>query len=817
MTRPTHLSTHTGMPTTLGRFELRRLLGRGAQAGVWLAHDPRLQRDVALKLLHVHSSDGQAPVDATHPWLQEARSLGRLVHPHIVTLYEADVFDGRPGLVLEYVNGPTLAQRLQQHGPLPALEAAALVADVLDALQHAHDSGVVHRDLKPSNLLWTPGNQVKVTDFGIATRLRSAAAGASAAPAGLEGTPGYLAPETARGEPPHPSNDVFAAGLVLAELLLGQPLLAEPDPYRAVYRVAHEDLALPHHPKHPVDPGLRAVVQRALARDPAQRYRSAADMALALRNWLTATQSQSGGGGPASHAETGHATLEFLLRRMRRTSDFPAMSQQILRVQRLASSETENLNSLTNEILKDVALTNKLLRLVNSAHYQHVGGGHINTVSRAVGLIGFAGIRNMAMSLVLLDHMDNKAHATQLKAEFLRALLAADLATALGPRTRDSEEVFIGALFQGLGRLLSEFYFPDEAQQVRATVATGKATEEQAATAVLGLGYQALGQGVGKAWGLPASMLKLMRHPETSPPLRPPTDATEHMHWLAVAGNELADVFLKPSVAEHPALLRQVAARLAPCLGCSAGHIEQVTQAAREQLALTADAIGLRVPDQSPAAALTARTPRAAAPPADSLSALSLTQSVPITAASGVAPNTTQVDAAAVLATGIQDITNALVDTEQFQLNDVLRMILETMLRAMGLRQALICLREGNTPWLTGRLGLGPEAAAATRRFKVGLQEPHNLFTVVCNKGLDTLIHDASTPSVHKSLPLWYRQHLNAATFVLLPLQLKGVCIGLLYADKSEPNSIALDDKSLALLKTLRNQALMALRQAKAN
>ena len=114
------------------------------------------------------------------------------------------------------------------------------------------------------------------------------------------------------------------------------------------------------------------------------------------------------------------ATLADLLRRMRHQTDFPAMSESIVRVQTLANSETESLNGLTNEILKDVALTQKLLRLVNTAQFAHAGGGSISTVSRAVSLIGFVGIRNIAMSLVLLEHMQNKAHANLLKAEELK-------------------------------------------------------------------------------------------------------------------------------------------------------------------------------------------------------------------------------------------------------------------------------------------------------------------------------------------------------------------------------------------------------------
>jgi HD-like signal output (HDOD) protein len=608
--------------------------------------------------------------------------------------------------------------------------------------------------------------------------------------------------------------------------------VAEKEAFRAIYRLAHEDLVMPSDPAHPVDDALRALVQRALARDASLRWASAADMASALREWASAAQ-----GDGQSNTDSGHnATLEFLLRRMRRTTDFPAMSAQIVKVQSLASSDSESLNSLTSEILKDVALTNKLLRIVNSAHFSHVGGGHINTVSRAVSLIGFAGIRNVAMSLVLLDHMENKAHATQLKGEFLRALLAGALAADLGPGTREGEEVFIGALLQNLGRMLTEFYLPDEAAQIRQAMAApvgprGAAapTEEQASQSVLGITYEALGQGVGKTWGLPDSMLKLMRKPAGPPPSARPGDTQTRLHWITVAANALADTFLHAPDKDPAAQLRKVATHYAVCLGQSSDSIEKAALSARDKLSETAAAIGLTVPAHSPAAKLlrpSGATPGGLATATDPGGVHELqatTRASDRLAAAGHTPNHPAADdeasrqaradqASAMLATGIQDITNAMVDT--FKLNDVLRMILETMYRAMGFRQVLFCLKDGQSGVLLGRFGLGDNASESARHFKVVLNEPNNLLAMVCNKGVDTLIHDASASKVHHNLPPWFHQHIRAQSFMLLPLQLKGTPLGLIYADQATADSIALDDKGLSLLKTLRNQAVMAFRQS---
>ena len=817
------LPSSNGTPSKLGRFELKRLLGRGAQAAVWLAHDPLLQREVALKLLHV--PDGTDIHPEAEQWLQEARNLSRLTHPHIATLFEAGIYDKRPGLVLEYVAGESLAQRLKSTGAMPPEQAVNTAIEVLGALEAAHRLGVVHRDLKPGNILIEPGGHVKVTDFGLAVQTGAGATQLPAAAApGVVGTPGYLSPESARGEPPHPVSDVFSAGLVLADMLLGKPLVAEADPYRAIYRAAHEDLRLPLDTAHPLDDNLRALVNRSLARDPDLRFPTAADMAEALTRWI-----ESPGEDALAHAgdAPGNATLDFLMRRMRRTSDFPAMSEQILRVQTLASSENESINGLTNEILKDVALTNKVLRIVNSAHFSHVGAGHINTVSRAVSLIGFSGVRNVATSLVLMDHMENKAHANQLKTEFARALLAATLAADLRPpNLREGEELFIGALFQNLGRMLAEFYLPEEARQVRQAMGgPHRPDEDAAARMVLGITYEALGQGVGKAWGLPDTLLRLMRKVATVPPSRTPTDTLERMHWTTGAANDLANVFLHTPDDQLTGNLRKTAARYAAVLGMPTDQIEKLSLAARRKLATTANAIGLKVGPTSPANRLLvnpAPEPTPADPGVPGATALTATatpayrtpQDAAQAAKAPAQPSVASVneDTDAMLAQGIQDVSNALV-ADQVNLNDVLRMILESMYRAMSFRMVLLCLKDPRTGLLQGRIGLGEGSAEAARQFRVDLGEPRNLFTLVSNKGADTLIHQAADIKVVQNLPLWYQQHIHAGSFLLLPLQSKGSAFGLIYADKTNADSIVLDDKGLSLLKTLRNQAVMAFRQ----
>lgn len=805
------------MPATLGRFELKRLLGQGAQAKVWLAFDPRLEREVAIKLMKPMRG---ADASVLSQWLAEARSVSRLTHPNIVPVFEADVQDQQPYLVFEYVAGQTLTQLLAEQGAQSATQAVTLMVDVLGALVAAHATGVVHRDLKPSNVLVDAVGRARVMDFGIAQRVN---AGNTATSATVAGTPAYMAPEAARGAPVSPTMDVYSAGLMLAELLWGKPLQPDTDAYRAIYRAAFEPLQLPAALLSGLDDGLRAVVLRALHPDAAQRYPTSDVFLGALQAWQ-ARQSQLA--TPSDTASgSSNSTLEFLLRRMRNKTDFPALSESVMRIQSMASSDKESISSVTNEILKDVALTNKLLRLVNSAHYAR--GSSIGTVSRAVSLVGFNGIRNMALSLVLLEHMQDKANAHLLKEEFLRGLMAGAIASELASTSAEGEEAFIGALFQNLGRMLSQFYFSEEAASIRALVAAPReaASEEAASTRVLGMSFEALGMGVARAWGLPESIQRCMQVPAGEPPSRMPTETPSRLRWTARAANDMADAMLHADPEEVDARLNKAAKRFGKTLGLSVAQVQTATVAARKKLVELADAMDLRVKDNSPVAHLLKDTEARgtthveyAQRDHDALATTEL-QATHVETASPLSGDKKLVrlsstEVAQTLAAGIQDITNAMV--EDFKLSDVLRMILEAMFRALDFHRIIFCMRDPKTDTLTGRFGLGPGVEGVVKSFSVplsGVAVP-DLFATICVKGADTLISDASDPRLAPRLPDWYRKSFNAPTFLILPLLIKGKPFGLIYADKAEIGGLKVDEKELALLRTLRNQAIMAFKQS---
>lgn len=526
-----------------------------------------------------------------------------------------------------------------------------------------------------------------------------------------------------------------------------------------------------------------------------------------------------------SEIDDAELTLEYLLRRMRFKSDFPALSASVSRVQALSDSETDSMQSLCDEVLQDVALTQKLLRVVNTAHFRRAGSDPISTVSRAVALIGVGGVRNLALSLMLLDHMEDKAHAQQLKVEFLRTVMAGTLASELSRGAKEAEDAYLGALFRNLGRLLVSFYLPDDAEQIRAlcegTDEEQPITEQQAAQKVLGVSLDKLADRVGEMWGLPEGLRACMAHPDRDVPKMSLAARPERVWWLASLANDTADSMLKAEPADLGDILTGLTKTYARALDLTPHALQDAASHARKRLTELTQALNMSVPAQSPADKLLDRyyvdAPNAGQTDGPSARDLGLTTENGALTADMPLP---EQDTANVLTNGIQDITNTLL--EPFKLNDVLHMILETMLRAMDCRRVIFCMRDAKSGHLLGRLGIGEGVDIVKTAFKIPLAVPPggtpDLFTVVCLKNADMLIADASAPSIVGRLPAWFRDHVQAPTFLMLPLVMKrkghaDMVLGMIYADKGKANTLQLNEKELSLLRTLRNQAVMAFKQ----
>ncbi|MDD3675747.1 serine/threonine protein kinase [Thauera propionica] len=786
------------MTSKIGRFEIRRELGRGAQSIVYLAWDPQLEREVAVKTLHFSATEKRDNAAL----LAEARAVSRLRHPGIVPVFEAGEEDSDVYLVFEYVPGDNLGTHIQQRGALPAADAARLCIDILTALSTAHAEGIVHRDLKPSNVLIDVDGTPRVMDFGIAQRIDADTAGTK-----LSGTPGYMAPEYIRSRQVAPSNDVFAAGVLLVEMITGRRVMRERDPQRALQSAATVPVTLPKDAPE-VDEALAAIALRAAALDPAARFQSAEDFRIALEAWLNPKD--------ATTTPSGSGAVDFLLRRMRHRGDFPALSESVAAINRIASSDAENIDTLSNLVLRDFSLTNKLLRLVNSVHYRPASG-RISTVSRALVVLGFDTVRNIAITVLLFEHLQNKSHAAQLREEFLRACLAGLFARDLAKHmnTRDLEQAYICSVFHNLGRLLCQYYFPEESEDIRRVMTQHGYREDVAAQRVLGVSFEELGIGLARSWGFPPVILESMRKLPASPVRRPATPE-DRLRTLSAVANEYCDAVAHLSPAERDKAMKAIASRFADAVPVELKAVREVMQGAVQEIENFAQIIKLNLRQTRIGRNLatfdseeTLIHPHTTTETQMPSGAVLEQKSVAEAALAGEKP----ADSQAVLSSGIQDISNTLV--EDFKLNDVLRIILETMYRAMGFKRVLLCVRDARSNDMTGRFGFGPGANELARHLRFSLSaHPDNVFNVATAKGVDILIEDIDEAKIAPRIPDWYRRSVPSRTFVLFPLMIKGRPVAMIYADKDDAGEIEISEQELALLRTLRNQAVLAIKQA---
>jgi hypothetical protein len=284
------------------RYRLDSVLGRGGVATVWRGWDLRLERAVAVKVLDRTGLDGD-PSAATR-FDREARTLARLAHPNIVTVYDFGAQDGVAYLVMELIEGRSLAALLAD-GPLPVAQAAAIAAQVCDALGAAHRAGVIHRDVKPANILIPSGGGVKVCDFGIA-RLQYAAGQATLTAVDTAiGTSDYMAPEQAAGDPVDARTDLYALGCVLYAMLAGSPPFAGDGPISVVYQHLHRAPVPVRSLRGDVPPDLDNLVGQLLAKSPADRPADAAQVRTRLTGWAVQPHAARGDDPTVSLAAAG--------------------------------------------------------------------------------------------------------------------------------------------------------------------------------------------------------------------------------------------------------------------------------------------------------------------------------------------------------------------------------------------------------------------------------------------------------------------------------------------------------------------------------
>ncbi len=277
------ISSNGRPPTTLGRYKVLKELGRGAMGVVYLGKDPTIQRFVAIKTMHLDQIDDAAKFEEVrNRFFREAESTGRLSHPNIVTIYDAGEEHELGFIAMELLEGTTLKEWSRKPNLLPLDQLLPLIATVADALDYAHQQGVVHRDIKPANIMLTKERVVKVMDFGIAKMASSSKTQTDL----VLGTPSYMSPEQLAGKKVDGRSDIFSLGVVLFELLAGRPPFTADNVSALLFAIASSPHPILSTLRPDVPVSVQEAVNRALHKDPVLRHRRAGEFAEELRSCL---------------------------------------------------------------------------------------------------------------------------------------------------------------------------------------------------------------------------------------------------------------------------------------------------------------------------------------------------------------------------------------------------------------------------------------------------------------------------------------------------------------------------------------------------
>lgn len=784
--------TQTTHPTIIDRFIINQVLGKGSQAIVYLATDPDLNRKVAIKSVRLNGGiDHKEGIDSL---LAEAQTVSRLQHPNIVSVYDLGVHDQRPFLVLEYIEGQSLRQKMGNR--LSIEQSIRLMRDILSGVAAAHAQQITHCDIKPENILITQKNNAKVADFGLA-QLGDASREDETA---LYGTPQYMAPEYIETRQHKTVSDVFSLGLVFYEMLTAKTAVNGDDVYQILNAIANVDINPPSTLNSEIDEGLDALIMRSLEKNPDNRFADAFEMLTAFNEYLSLSGEELG-------SENNDATVQFLLRRMRHKGDFPAFSQTISQLNKASSSDTDGLASVSNSILKDYALTNKVLRLVNSAYYSR-GGGKINTISRAVVMLGINPVRNIAAALMLFEHLQNKQQSQQLKEDTVQSLFSALVANDLASTCKvvNHEEAFLCALLEQLGKMLSRFYLHEETLAIDKLMMQDNYSEQKAVSEVLGTSYHQLGISIAREWGFPEQIIESMK-PLDFDHLPGQDNNTQKLRTVSQFSNALGRSLQLPKEQQTGAL-KTLTKQFSKALNIDKDKVESLVESGHSELVkfsklIQFDLTKSKFFDQT----LAEHTPESPTTPDQSHSV------------DGVEILEEDLDedldkrqktSEKALSDGIQDITNTL--TGDCTINQIMQMIMETIYRSLEGCRVVLCLKDAKKGAITARFGYGEDTDVIISHFSIPLIYHPDVFHIAFKNNVDIHIEDTRDPKIEAKIPDWYHDNIAARSFTIFPIVIKHSPIALIYIDNGKNKPISISDTQLGLLKTLRNQAILAIK-----
>lgn len=798
------------MQSKIGRFNIVKVLGEGSQGIVHLARDPILERMVAIKSLRTSTVSSTTNISNTlnETLMDEAKVISKMTHPNIVSIFEMGEEAGRPFLVFEYIKGRLLSDVIKSKHYQKINDALNLIKPICEGIQHSHDHHIIHGDLKPANIIIDESGVPKIMDFGIARLLSSQAVSKQRKNSNLYGTPRYMPPEYLIKRTVSPANDVYAIGLILYEILTTKAAFSGSDIKQIIYNIINKKITLPSNLNENINEIFEHLILRASDKNQANRFKSVTEILLAINDYEHRSEQKVN-----SSSKSQDAAVTFLLRKIKRQQDFPALSESLIKINSLIESETTHSNELANVIVEDFALTNKILKLVNSAYYRGAKP-EIKTISQAVVMLGFDEIRSIAVSLMLIDHLHNKSKAQNLRNHIVSSIysgiLNKDLSSVVN--LKDHEEAFLTGTFHHLGELLTLFYFHEESEEIALLIEEKKLSKEQASIKILGVGYQVLGEVIAKEWKLPSYIISNIRPYKPNKPQKNKSSSSlsrhqttslndhEKLNAITTLSNQLSTALEDKGNNRWRNDAVEVWQTFSNDLGLDDDVLVKVATQARQNMIdinhiFNIDLNKSEVLNNVKKLAEEEQEP-------EEKSELDTDKTLIMDATINDEPVIDHQNAKEILIDTNKKIIKEI--SSKNSLIKVLDIYMQGLMDALDLERIIICLYNKEHKQMLARMGKGI-TNNALKNFSFSLKKPiTDLFQISGVKGVDIFINDTNEYEKKGTLPAWYRQIIDAETFMLFPITHAKKPFGLIYIDNNKSNDLVVGQEHLLRLQELR-------------
>jgi len=504
---------------------------------------------------------------------------------------------------------------------------------------------------------------------------------------------------------------------------------------------------------------------------------------------------------------------EKILLKIRQASDLPAMADTVNLINKFKSSVDSSVSDLANIILKDYALTTKVLKVVNSVHYMQ--SGQVTTISRGIFLMGVDSIKNIALTLMLFDQLQKHSSQTEIMDTIIQAFCGGVIAQKIVEDLNyvESEEAFICALLHPLGKIIVAHTMPEKIAEIKKMSIEQNISENAASAAVLGVSFEEIGTTIATEWNYPQKIVRSMQN-ASGAGKKDPEDEDGKLGMIATLSTEMSQVLATESEkVDKTTKMKQLLTSYQDHIPASHKNIDRLIGTSIQDFSKLASVLNLNLKKSKLNTQMEKWSETTESSATDTAVLSFMTDSLKTI---DTLFQIEEDNPDSIFSKGIQDINNSMLGA--FALNDIIRIALETTYRGMKTAQVLRVLffvRDVKNPLMEIRLGFGNDINEAKKWFQIHIGDFADVFNISVSKDTDLIIRDTEAPDIKKFIPAWYRANRQSTAYlILLPVSVNQKNIGLICIEGESKGFQTISRGYLNYLRILRDQIVIATRQS---